>query len=73
MTCNASGPTTEASAKLRPLSWRVQGLHMTLDRWKKAMFRIGFLIEGRSNEEQPEQILGCAVLKGEASPWVELS
>lgn len=29
------------------------------------MLRIGFLIEGRSDDEQPEQMLGCAVLKGE--------
>lgn len=37
---------------------------MTLDKWKGAIFRIGFLLEGRSDEEQPEHILGCGVFHG---------
>lgn len=28
------------------------------------MFRIGFLLEGRSDEEQPEHMLGCGVFYG---------
>ena len=38
---------------------------MTLDKWKQAIFRIGFLLEGRSDEEQPEHMLGCGVFYGE--------
>ncbi|CAM9454084.1 unnamed protein product [Laminaria digitata] len=44
-----------------------KGLYVTLDKWKTAIFRIGFLIEGRSDEEQPEHMLGCGILKGEVS------
>lgn len=47
------------------LAFFVQGLYVTLDKWKTAIFRIGFLIEGRSDEEQPEHMLGCGILKGE--------
>lgn len=39
---------------------------MTLDKWKQAIFRIGFLLEGRSDEEQPEHMLGCGVFYGES-------
>lgn len=47
------------------LAFYVQGLYVTLDKWKTAIFRIGFLIEGRTDEEQPEHMLGCGILKGE--------
>lgn len=42
-----------------------QGLYITLDKWKRAIFRIGFLLEGRADEEQPEHMLGCGVFYGE--------
>ncbi|CAM9950646.1 unnamed protein product [Ectocarpus sp. 4 AP-2014] len=41
-----------------------KGLYMTLEKWKRAVFRIGFLLEGRTDEEQPEHILGCGVFHG---------
>ncbi|CAM9726637.1 unnamed protein product [Scytosiphon promiscuus] len=41
-----------------------KGLYITLDKWKRAIFRIGFLLEGRADEEQPEHMLGCGVFYG---------
>ncbi|CAN0010309.1 unnamed protein product [Ectocarpus sp. 12 AP-2014] len=41
-----------------------KGLYVTLEKWKRAVFRIGFLLEGRTDEEQPEHILGCGVFHG---------
>ncbi|CAM9441669.1 unnamed protein product [Phaeothamnion confervicola] len=41
-----------------------KGLWSVQHKWPEAVVKLGFCIEGRNDDELPERILACAVLKG---------